>query len=245
MRPSCRDHATVLCSVIAASRVCRYLCHRVQKYSERRGAAHVTVGVSVACKLMRACSRDLPQLLGSMRSLTSFLLLHSSTHCNVQGMLLLHEFAEHRHGSVSALLHTFNSDICALMAKAATAAAQPADVAIVHGTLTARAAAFDIVTRPAATAINTAVFLVKELCDPGSTVTDAVSKQVLGKFRASCCSGSRKLSVLQVTSYPLSSSTLSPRRQSSSTVQACCPPPPRQWPQPLFLQKLALKFDPV
>jgi hypothetical protein len=108
----------------------------VQKYCERRGAAHVTVGVSVACKLMRACSRDLPQLLGSLRQLTSFLLLHASTWCNVQGMLLLHEFAEHRHSSTSALLHTFNADVCALMAK--DAAAQPADVAAVHGALAPR-----------------------------------------------------------------------------------------------------------
>jgi hypothetical protein len=112
----------------------RYLQHRVQKYCERRGAAHVTAGVTVACKLMRACSRDLPQLLGSLRSMTTFLLLHAQAMCNVQGMLLLQEFAEHRHSSSSALLHTFNRDICALMAKdGSSTGMQPADCAAVHG----------------------------------------------------------------------------------------------------------------
>jgi hypothetical protein len=114
----------------------------VQKYSERRGAAHVAVGVTVACKLMRACSRDLPQLLGSLRSLTSFLLLHSTAACNIQGMLLLQEFAEHRHSSTSALLHTFNGDVCALMAKdAASLAMLPAECAAVHGACNSRASA--------------------------------------------------------------------------------------------------------
>jgi hypothetical protein len=123
-----------------------YLGHRVQKYSERRGAAHVTVGVTVACKLMRACSRDLQQLLGSLRSLTSFLLLHSKAACNVQGLLLLQEFAEHRHGSTSALLQAFNSDVRALMEKDALSAGwQAAECVAVHGVCllaTARAVAF-------------------------------------------------------------------------------------------------------
>ena len=106
----------------------------MQKYSERRGAAHVAVGVTVACKLMRACSRDLPQLLGSLRALTSFLLRHGSAACNVHGMLLLNEFAEHRHSSTSALLHTFNPDICALMDKSvASAVAAAVDAGVVHG----------------------------------------------------------------------------------------------------------------
>ncbi len=94
----------------------------------------MAVGVTVACKLMRACSRDLPQLLGSLRSLTSFLLLHPTVDCNVQGMLLLQEFAEHRHSSSSALLHTFTPAICALMEKAvASDALQPVDCSTVHG----------------------------------------------------------------------------------------------------------------
>ena len=106
----------------------------MQKYCVRRGAAHVTVGVTVACKLLRACSRDLPQLLVSLRALTSFLLLHVSAACNVQGMLLLNEFAEHRHSSTCALLHTFNPDICALMDKSAVSLQAPAvDIAVVHG----------------------------------------------------------------------------------------------------------------
>ncbi len=101
----------------ALTRRCRYVEHRVVKYCERRGASHVAVGVTVACKLMRACSRDLPQLLGSMRSLTSFLLLHARAECNVQGMQMLQEFAEHRHSSSSAVLHTFSSSITTLMEK--------------------------------------------------------------------------------------------------------------------------------
>ncbi len=121
-------------SALELSRCGRYLQHRVQKYCERRGLGHVAVGVTVACKLMRACSRDLPQLLGSLRSLTSFLLLHATADCNVQGMLLLQEFAEHRHSSSSALLHTFNPAICALMEKAAASAAlQSVDCSAVHG----------------------------------------------------------------------------------------------------------------
>jgi len=49
-------------------------------------------------------------------------------------MLLLQEFAEHRHSSTSALLHTFNGDVCALMAKdAASSAMLPAECAAVHG----------------------------------------------------------------------------------------------------------------
>ncbi len=101
----------------ALTRRCRYVEHRVVKYCERRGASHVAVGVTIACKLMRACSRDLPQLLGSLRSLTSFLLQHSRAECNVQGMSVLQEFAEHRHSSSSALLHTFSGSMCALMGK--------------------------------------------------------------------------------------------------------------------------------
>ena len=120
----------------------RYLQHRVQKYCVRRGAAHVTVGVTVACKLMRACSRDLPQLLGSLRALTSFLLQQESAWCNVQGLLLLQEFAEHRHSSAVALLHTFNPDICALMGKEASMAGLlSADCAAVHGAAAAAARA--------------------------------------------------------------------------------------------------------
>ena len=102
----------------------------------------MTVGVTVACKLMRACSRDLPQLLGSLRALTSFLLQQESAWCNVQGLLLLQEFAEHRHSSAVALLHTFNPDICALMGKEASMAGLlPADCGAVHGASAATATA--------------------------------------------------------------------------------------------------------
>ena len=115
----------------------------MQKYCERRGAGHVTAGVTVACKLMRACSRDLPQLLVSLRSMTTFLLLHAQAACNLQGMLLLQEFSEHRHSSSSAILHTFNRDVCALMAKdCSPAGVQPADCAAVHGASSALHTAF-------------------------------------------------------------------------------------------------------
>jgi hypothetical protein len=127
-----------------------------RRLNEPTWAAHVTVGVTVACKLMRACSRDLPQLLGSLRALTSFLLQQESAWCNVQGLLLLQEFAEHRHSSAVALLHTFNPDICALMGKEASMVGPlPADCGAVHGaaaaTATARAAPHPPVQPPPST----------------------------------------------------------------------------------------------
>ena len=71
------------------------------------------------------------------------LLLHAQAACNLLGPLLLQVFSEHRNCSSSAFLHSFNRDVCALMAMdCRSAGVQPADCTAVHGASSALHAAF-------------------------------------------------------------------------------------------------------